>query len=189
MKSTIHIISGTRNAGKTSLVMAIIAWAQDNGISTRGIISTGNFNKEGHKLGFTIKDVATGHEMDLAVRDNGSSSEIKTAAYSFNKKGLSWGRKLIEKATPCDILIIDEIGPLEFEGQKGWSNAFKVVRTGEFGCAIVVIREELVDHAIKLWPEAMIWKIKCIREITKILKGMLKSIRCNVQDWRRTNRK
>jgi nucleoside-triphosphatase THEP1 len=47
-------------------------------------------------------------------------------------------------ATPCDVLVVDELGPIELLGGRGWANALEVLRLGHFGTALVVCRPELL---------------------------------------------
>ncbi len=50
-------------------------------------------------------------------------------------------------SVPCDLLVIDELGPLEFNLKVGWLSALDVVKTGQFSLALVVIRPELLEPA------------------------------------------
>ena len=49
-------------------------------------------------------------------------------------------------ATPCGLLVIDELGPLEVEKGKGWSSAFGILAKAEFALGLVVVRPELVER-------------------------------------------
>jgi nucleoside-triphosphatase THEP1 len=60
---------------------------------------------------------------------------------------LSWGHDVLTHSVPCDLLIVDELGPLEIERDRGWVVAFDVLRSGSFAMAVVVVRPELVSQA------------------------------------------
>ena len=34
---------------------------------------------------------------------------------------LAWGTRILQQATPCDLLVVDELGPLKFERGEGWT--------------------------------------------------------------------
>jgi nucleoside-triphosphatase THEP1 len=53
----------------------------------------------------------------------------------------------LARATPCHLLVVDELGPLEIEREEGLLKAFDVLRRGDFALALVVIRPELVVKA------------------------------------------
>jgi hypothetical protein len=53
---------------------------------------------------------------------------------------------VLSAATPCDLLIVDELGPLELVGGHGWVHALDVLRKGDFGAALVVCRPSLLDE-------------------------------------------
>ena len=58
---------------------------------------------------------------------------------------MAWGAAVLDSACPCDVLIVDEIGPLELERGQGWANALDVLRAGQFDLAAVVVRPSLID--------------------------------------------
>lgn len=51
---------------------------------------------------------------------------------------------MLSQAKPCDLLVIDEVGPLELERGKGWVSAFDVLRAGAYALALLVVRPELI---------------------------------------------
>jgi hypothetical protein len=48
-------------------------------------------------------------------------------------------------------LIIDELGPLEFERSEGWVEGFSALQSKEYKKALVVIRPSLVNAAKDRW--------------------------------------
>jgi nucleoside-triphosphatase THEP1 len=44
-----------------------------------------------------------------------------------------------------DVLVIDELGPLEFDLQTGWTASFEVLRRKRYRLALIVIRPECLD--------------------------------------------
>jgi nucleoside-triphosphatase THEP1 len=57
-----------------------------------------------------------------------------------------WGNEVLSRSLPCDLLIIDELGPLEVLGNRGWSNALSVLDAGDYAAALVVCRPGLLDR-------------------------------------------
>lgn len=55
------------------------------------------------------------------------------------------GDAVLRAATPCDLLIVDELGPLELLYQRGWTEAIPVLCRREYALTLVVCRPSLVD--------------------------------------------
>ena len=90
-------------------------------------------------------DVATGEERHLASADDGTQG-LRWGRYRFITSSLEWGTERLARATPCDLLVVDEVGPLEMELGKGLVNALDVLAGGGFSLALVVARPELVEE-------------------------------------------
>lgn len=80
----------------------------------------------------------------LAQADN-LPGELRTTAYRFDSSTTQWGAALLDTACPCDVLVVDEIGPLELERGQGWANALNVLDSGQYELAVVVVRPALLD--------------------------------------------
>nr|WP_231593785.1 nucleoside-triphosphatase [Methanosarcina siciliae] len=67
--------------------------------------------KEGHREGFSIRDLATG-KTGIFSRVKGSGPRL--GKYHINLESLeSVGGSAIRDALACDLVVIDEIGPME----------------------------------------------------------------------------
>ena len=84
----------------------------------------------------------------------GQNSDIRTKRWIFNKGAITWGNQMLKGSVPCDLLVVDEVGPLELERGEGWTEAIPTVRSGLFKLALVAVRPELLDAARAIFPEA-----------------------------------
>ncbi len=50
----------------------------------------------------------------------------------FDPAVLAWGNQVLRDSIPTDLLIVDEIGPLEFNQAIGWVSAFDVLARSLF---------------------------------------------------------
>lgn len=150
---TIVIISGEIQAGKTTFCRLMAERAEDMGLSVRGVLSPAFF-EGGRKVGIQVRDVSSGAERSLARLRSSEPGDMETRRWSFDRDAAAWGSRVLEGSTPCDVLIIDELGPLEFERGQGWTAAFRVLEEGEYRAALVVVRPSLLDQALDRWPEA-----------------------------------
>jgi nucleoside-triphosphatase THEP1 len=64
--------------------------------------------------------------------------------YRFDEAAIAWGVARLGRACPCDLLIVDEVGPLEMNRVAGWTNALEVLLTGDCRLAVAVVRPSLV---------------------------------------------
>lgn len=102
-------------------------------------------------MGIDLLDLRSGVSRPLAEADQRPAS-LRTEAYRFDADVLAWGSAVLSTALPCDLLIVDELGPLELEFNQGWVNALRVLRAGGFRLAVVVVRPELLDAFCQAAP-------------------------------------
>lgn len=142
MLGKLHILSGPRRVGKTSTCGRLAELCRARGIDVAGLICPAK-EQIGHKCGIELVDLRTGNRRDLAVADD-IPSPLRTDNYRFDVEVMAWGSQVIDAATPCTVLIIDELGPLELIRNQGWVNGLEALRRGRYELAVVVIRPELV---------------------------------------------
>jgi nucleoside-triphosphatase THEP1 len=52
----------------------------------------------------------------------------------------------LRAATPCDVLVVDELGPLELIHGKGWIVALDILQARNYRAALVVVRPCLLEN-------------------------------------------
>ncbi|MBS1251582.1 MAG: hypothetical protein MAG451_00615 [Anaerolineales bacterium] len=92
-----------------------------------------------------MEDVATGRRRPLAQRV-GDTDGPATDTWHFHTAGLAWGADVLRHVVPCDLLVIDELGPLELERNEGWTAGLDVLRDGDYRLAVVAVRPALVPR-------------------------------------------
>ncbi len=138
----IIVITGDRGAGKSTYCMQLLEQARRQGLSTAGVISPAVYTKN-KKNEFYAMDAKTSEKRLCGTRTAADTGTI--GCWKMNPSVIAWGNELIRKSCPCDCLFIDELGPLEFKKQEGFTAAFEVLRNGGFGTAYVVIRPECLS--------------------------------------------
>ena len=146
MTAQIVILTGERGAGKSTVCRQAADIAASKQYPCRGIITLRRSPDILDAL-----DVRSGQ-----VRRLTDASERDTALslgrYRFDPAAFGWGNDVLASALPCDLLVVDELGPLEFERGQGWMAAFDALVAGSFSLAIVVVRPDLVEQARSLLP-------------------------------------
>ena len=163
MPQHIAILTGPFGSGKTTTCRQLADLAQQHGLDCAGIVCPARFDGE-RKVGIDLLNLRTGECRPLAEADS-QPATLRTTRYRFNAGVMAWGAASLDAACPCDVLIVDEIGPLELERGQGWMNALTVLREGQFDLAIVVVRPSLVDAFRAAVGEAAVSLFKSARQM------------------------
>jgi len=132
------IITGAIGIGKTTVCEKVVRTARSQGHSCGGVIARKTRNED-----IVIEDIRTGETRVLA-----STGAIyqgpRTAKYFFSPEGIDFGIQAIDRGTSSDILLVDELGPIELRGQ-GFTRVMEQVAVGKVKNCIVVIRKGLIS--------------------------------------------
>ncbi len=139
----IAILTGAPGSGKTTACCRLEDRARELGLDCAGIICPARFD-DGAKAGIDVVDARTRERRSLAELDE-LPGRLRAGPYRFDDGAVAWGVARLGKACPCDLLIVDEIGPLEMDRGEGWVNALDVLRLGEYRLAVAVVRLSLLD--------------------------------------------
>lgn len=166
------LISGEQGAGKTLFCQGFAEAARRQGRQVSGLISPGVFAENGLRIAIEAEDLHSGERRLLArlrTEDRPQSPDcipdasaglqqgkIQTQAWDFDPRQLEWGNQVLRRSVPADILIIDELGPLELERRQGWTEGLRAVDGAAYRLALVVIRPVLLPGAQARWPQAAI---------------------------------
>ena len=138
MATRIVILTGERNVGKTTVCRETIALAQARRCTCGGVLT---FSRPGGVR--DVLDVRSGYTRRLTL-EPGAVPAVIQGRFRFDPETLSWGSDALVHATPCHLLVVDELGPLEVEQGEGWVRAFDVLHRADFALALVVVRPELI---------------------------------------------
>lgn len=139
----IVILTGAPGTGKTTACRQLVDQARDLGLDCAGIVCPSRVIEE-VKVGIDVVDVRTSERRRLADVDE-LPGAVRMGPYRFDEDAIAWGVARLGRACPCDLLIVDEVGPLEMNRAGGWTNALEVLRTGDCRLAVAVVRPSLVD--------------------------------------------
>lgn len=142
------LISGALGVGKTTLCERIAELAKEQGIRCGGVLCPGVEEGKGRTIAM---DLSTGEREEMAST-NSKAKGIRVGNYIINEKGISLGRKAIQHAMEngSDLIFIDEVGPLEREGEGLFPEAEKAIATEKD--IIIVIREKMLDEFTTNFP-------------------------------------
>lgn len=152
----ILVITGERGSGKSRYCAHLLEKAKFNGLKTGGFLSPA-ICENGIKTGFYTLDAASGEQRFCGKRVSEGGT---IGCWQIDSETIKWGNELLTNSCPCDILFVDELGPLEFDKHEGYTQAFETLKSGSYKTAYVVIRPACLDAFRILFPEFELITIK-----------------------------
>jgi len=155
-RPSILIISGNRASGKTTFCTSIAKILRSNGWDVAGLLSLPVIwqSEQIAKDAFDIRSEVRRNLASINFQDI-ATTEVQTGRWIFDSKTLAWCNAVFQSSVPCDFLVVDEIGPLEFNQGQGFLEALPALDSGEFIFAMAVIRPRLLAAALQRWPTAL----------------------------------
>jgi len=110
-EARLFLITGIPGVGKTTLISKVVLELRKTGISVGGIYS--KEKRSGRvRTGFIMTDLLSGFQKELASVDGEGP---RMGRYKVNLKNLGeFAAPALENAiSRCDVVIVDEVGPME----------------------------------------------------------------------------
>src|SRR5262249_15843228 len=79
---------------------------------------------------------------------------VSTSRWLFCEETLPWGSEVLERSVPTDVLVVDELGVLEFERGEGWLSGLRAIDSRQYRFAWVSVRPSLLQNAKDRWKES-----------------------------------
>jgi len=149
-KPSIIIITGDIHQGKTTFTRKLISNLKKNNINIGGFIAPASFTGTKHS-GFKLFDIATSEEYELCS-DTKKKGWLNYGRYYFNPDSIKKGNEILlhRNIDGKQLIIIDEIGPLEINDQ-GWSSSIENLCRESLIPQLWVVRRGIIDSVIRKW--------------------------------------
>jgi nucleoside-triphosphatase THEP1 len=143
----IVLLTGERGVGKSTVCARLAYAARDAGWRVGGVVAMAVYDAVGEKVGIDLVDVASGERRRQAstVHDLGGP---RVGRYFMSDEALRWGAGVALRAIRegCDLVLLDEIGPLELEQGGGVAPTLPALLEYPHVHAVIVIRPELLEQ-------------------------------------------
>jgi len=148
------LLTGKRQVGKTAICKQVAELARGLGYDPAGVLTPVILDEDGFPVVRHALMVSDGQQRLLA-RTNGDLDGSRTGRYSFDAGVLSWVVERLRRAISqgCDLLIVDEIGPLELEQGRGLAPLLSDLSAGRPPPLLLVVRPELIGQLQKQLPD------------------------------------
>jgi nucleoside-triphosphatase len=159
MDVNLYVLTGPRGAGKTTFCRDLIARAKQAGWDVAGVTSPAVV-ADGERIGFDAEDIRSGERRSLGRAQPQPGFSLHLGCWFVDPTTLAWANQIFAHCCPCDLLIVDEIGPFELVMGKGWTNALSALRAGMYRAAVVVVRPALLETARAVLPIAACFDVQ-----------------------------
>ncbi len=137
------IITGPKDAGKSTLSWQVLEYLDQLPVSKGGVITLQNDKK----WFYLIADKAK-----IPFEANETEEFIPIGHFRVHKANLERTIRSVQASLDTDYLFIDEIGPLELQGS-GYFPVLNAVLSREHG-NILVVREMILKEFLTRFPQA-----------------------------------
>lgn len=154
-------LSDAREAGKSTLCRRLVEAARRRGVDVAGVFSPGVFAPDAAgclaRVAIEVEHIRAGQRRLLATRTKSAASpqagfDLVMGRWWFNPDTARWADQALAESCPCDLLIVDEIGPLELTRDEGWLNGLRALQSEAYRLGVVVVRPELRGPAAARLP-------------------------------------
>jgi len=149
-QSRVIIITGNIQEGKTTYLIEMLALLEKKNIKVDGFIAKGIHDENG-RIGYDLEHILDG-ESCVYIRNKFSKGWVRYGKYYFNPKGEEFGKRILESiySAGIDLLVIDEIGPVELKG-RGWAEQVERLVNTSSNTQLWVVRKPLLKKVIRQW--------------------------------------
>lgn len=165
------VLTGGVHSGKTSLLKTFSCRLEKHGRQADGFLSVAVFFR-GTLIGYDLLTLRDKAKLPF-LRKTGQNDWIRTGPFYFLPDALAEANRILLDPAPKDVLIVDEIGPLELKGGGLWPAFAQAVEHPEFSI-LCVIRKILLNDFFKTVPQAE-WFVFDIEE-KNLLSRLLDSL-------------
>ena len=140
------VLTGERGVGKSHVCSALRDLAAARGVRCGGFLTRRDLDESGGTSGLSLEEVATAarHRLGATGEDLGGP---RVGPFSMDDTIVALGIRLVRAslAARVDLVIIDEIGPLELTQGLGFAPLIPLIAQHPRSAVVVVARPSLVD--------------------------------------------
>jgi nucleoside-triphosphatase THEP1 len=119
----LFVITGNAHEGKTTFARQVAVNLTNSGFNVTGFLAPGKFEQD-IRISFELENLKNNERILLCNRVE-RKEWAKFGPFYFDPEAINYGNQLIQTASSCEILFVDEVGKLELVQKKGWYPGIK----------------------------------------------------------------
>jgi len=143
----IYILTGPVHCGKTTSLKEVVRGLKGTSLTVGGFL-TESIVENQENVGYDLLDLRENKSLPY-IRRTGEDDWQKIGPFYFIPESLAKAREIILRDCNTDVLVIDEIGPLELSGKGLWP-ALKKVLFQHSVKLLLVVRANILDKFLKM---------------------------------------
>ncbi len=141
----ILVLTGPVHGGKTTFLESSLARWASRGLAPGGFLSVAVTDTSGAAV-YDLLELKTRRRHPFLRREGEPNAE-RIGPFFFVPSTLELARSLIREADPRELLIVDEVGPLELMGGGLWPALREFLSRPGRRC-LLVVREEVLEEVV-----------------------------------------
>jgi nucleoside-triphosphatase len=141
----IFVLSGPIHGGKTTFIERSLPRWTVRGLLCGGFLSLAVTDGNGAK-GYDFLEIKGGRRLPYLRREGAPDAE-RTGPFFFVPETLELARTIIRETDACELLVVDEVGPLELRGGGLWP-ALREILAAPARRSLLVVREEILEDFV-----------------------------------------
>jgi len=149
---------GMRGSGKTTFLIKLVNVLCVEGNQVKGILSPAVF-EGGRKVAIELVDLATDVRRVFARLAKETRSDLQFGDWAFFEETINWGNACLSKIRFTDVLVVDEIGPLELDLGCGFQAGLDQLADGNYRVGILSIRPKCEEALLSRFQEMKVYSL------------------------------
>lgn len=143
----LYILTGPIHSGKTTLLKKVVKELKQQKQNVDGFLSEAVI-KDRVMVGYDLLDLKEEKSVPF-IRKEGKENWENIGSYFFIPQSLEKAKRIILQSKEDDLLVVDEVGPLELEGGGLWPALKKVIFLTRRR-SLLVIRIDIVQDFLRI---------------------------------------
>jgi nucleoside-triphosphatase len=144
------LLTGNPGVGKTTVLMKVVNALKEKGIRVGGMISR-EAREGGTRVGFEILDLTSSRRGWLAHVNQKNGPQVGKYRVNIEDLNTVGAQAVTEAVEKCEVIAIDEVGPMELFSEKFKEAAWKALDSRKLVIAVVhwKAQNKLINEAKK----------------------------------------
>jgi nucleoside-triphosphatase THEP1 len=171
----IFLLTGPVHSGKTTLLREAVQKLKGENLNVHGFLSE-IILKNDKIIGYDLFDLKEEIAIPF-IRREGEKDWEQIGSFYLIPKSLAEASKIILYSRDADLLVVDEVGPLELGGKGLWPALEQVIFQLRAQC-LLVARTSILEDFLKILGkrEVKVFDVRDKDILPQILEGIKKSV-------------